>query len=560
MAKCRFLEAAQRSPSLVRMRRRGNVALLASIGVIAVAASAVLSAQQGISADAYAEPRYPAFLINPSKEQLIDAARVAVRQSAGRSALAKAPKGTPVHVFLPYAQDMEVWDALKRAWAEQGVNAVAIQPWEAYRIPREEYEKRAKANLMTGGTGWKELGAFEPAYIPFFPADVQKALGTPMTVLFSYLEYKKYLAEHPEVKHVFAGSGGGKGFFGMFTGKENEEKFLGNWALTSKTELLSNMGVFPPDLWKMIDEETVRPIPHVSEGTLVDPEGTNLHWVQTPQESQIWEQKSGLTNYSGGHLNVYPPSSHAIWKKGVIRAGANHTGFYPTMTVRISERGRVKSIEGGGRAGELFRMLFNHPKFKNANFPTAPEPGYWTLAQDGLGSNPKAVRNYYDLSEGRADMANLVERNRAGVQHMSFSSPGGFGYDADPQDVAYAAKIGVPLRHTAHMHIYFPTVKWRLRDTGEVMTVVNKGRMAALDNPEVRALAARYGDPDTLLSHDWVPAIPGVNVKGSYEQDYAKDPWAYLTGLWSRIRGGTYEGTYVPAYKMIRTPEGRATQ
>ena len=40
----------------------------------------------------------------------------------------------------------------------------------------------------------------------------------------------------------------------------------------------------------------------------------------------------------------------------------------------------------------------------------------------------------------------------------------------------------------------------------------------------MRAIAARYGDPDALLSEDWVPAIPGINMEGDYWRDYANDP------------------------------------
>ena len=51
---------------------------------------------------------------------------------------------------------------------------------------------------------------------------------------------------------------------------------------------------------------------------------------------------------------------------------------------------------------------------------------------------------------------------------------------------------------------------------------------AALDDPEVRKLAEKYGDPDDLLREDWVPQIPGITAAGSYE-DYAREPgkWIY---------------------------------
>jgi len=37
--------------------------------------------------------------------------------------------------------------------------------------------------------------------------------------------------------------------------------------------------------------------------------------------------------------------------------------------------------------------------------------------------------------------------------------------------------------------------------------IVEKGHLLALDDPEVRAIAAKYGDPDELLREDWIPEV-----------------------------------------------------
>ena len=50
--------------------------------------------------------------------------------------------------------------------------------------------------------------------------------------------------------------------------------------------------------------------------------------------------------------------------------------------------------------------------------------------------------------------------------------------------------------------------------------------MTSLDDPEVRALASRYGDPDYLLAEDWIPEVPGINAPGDYMKDYAAQPRA----------------------------------
>ena len=88
------------------------------------------------------------------------------------------------------------------------------------------------------------------------------------------------------------------------------------------------------------------------------------------------------------------------------------------------------------------------------------------------------------------------------------------------------------------MHLYFPTyVAEGAGPGGEDVTVIEHGRLKALDDPEVRAVAARYGDPDELLREDWVPAVPGLNMAGGYNEHYARDPYRYT--MWSWTCAGT---------------------
>jgi hypothetical protein len=52
--------------------------------------------------------------------------------------------------------------------------------------------------------------------------------------------------------------------------------------------------------------------------------------------------------------------------------------------------------------------------------------------------------------------------------------------------------------------------------------------MTAFDDPEIRKIAEKYGDPDKILRQLWIPALPGINYPGDYERDYARDPVAWL--------------------------------
>ena len=94
-------------------------------------------------------------------------------------------------------------------------------------------------------------------------------------------------------------------------------------------------------------------------------------------------------------------------------------------------------------------------------------------------------------------------------------------------DLMWALKQELPFYHF-HVHLYFPTYTCKLKDGREVK-LIDKGRLTALDDPRVRRIAAKYGNPDELLREDWVPALPGINTAGDYQKDYAADPTAYMT-------------------------------
>ena len=80
----------------------------------------------------------------------------------------------------------------------------------------------------------------------------------------------------------------------------------------------------------------------------------------------------------------------------------------------------------------------------------------------------------------------------------------GGGRDLTPE--ALQRKKALPVHHR-DTEIYFATY------LADGKSIVDKGHLTALDDPEVRRVASKYGDPDELLREDWVPAIKGVNVE-----------------------------------------------
>ena len=102
----------------------------------------------------------------------------------------------------------------------------------------------------------------------------------------------------------------------------------------------------------------------------------------------------------------------------------------------------------------------------------------------------------------------------------------GFGTLWRSAEEKWAGENGILYGHL-HIHLLFPTFTITTK-TGKEYTIIRDGRLTALDDPEVRKLAEKYGDPDDLLREDWIPQIPGITAAGSYE-DYARNPgkWIY---------------------------------
>ena len=60
------------------------------------------------------------------------------------------------------------------------------------------------------------------------------------------------------------------------------------------------------------------------------------------------------------------------------------------------------------------------------------------------------------------------------------------------------------------------------------MKIIDKGHLTALDDPEMRRIASKHGDPDDILSEDWVPAIPGIIFPGDYMREYGHNPVTWI--------------------------------
>ena len=290
------------------------------------------------------------------------------------------------------------------------------------------------------------------------------------------------------------------------------------WVVKDHFDVPSNL--FPRDLHRVINERTWS---RITDNTgsrlhLSDPEGTRVSLTILDAPFRDTTRHDYGLSPKWGHLMAHPPTpiEASDDTTGVIAGTLNHFSRpFPRIEVDI-ENARMTGLRGGGAYGDAWRALDDEAK--DTQYPSFPAPGLFWIWEIAIGTNPKIVRpsNIRKLSSGGFEW----ERRRAGVIHC------GLGTRWRSSEEVWAGERGLLYGHL-HVHLMSATL---VVDTpkGEV-PVIEKGRLSAYDDPEVRDLAARYGDPDQLLHDDWVPEIPGITVEGDYES-YARDPARFVYG------------------------------
>jgi len=275
-------------------------------------------------------------------------------------------------------------------------------------------------------------------------------------------------------------------------------------------EFISGTAQYPAEIVEAIDRKTWDTLLKARKVRITDPEGTDITWTvrledRGPNPSQIRGR---------GHIGAYPPfrSKDILDAEGVIAGSSNHTGFFPRIKVHISGN-NVTRIEAGGSYGENWKAVLE--KYKDVQWPGAPGPGMGWLHEVAIGTNPKSSRPANIMIQ--PSRIGSWERSRSGVIHWGIGTQG---------DRGWAEENNMPDGHF-HVHTYFSTFEMTTED-GQTIKLIDKGHLTALDDPEIRKIAAKYGDPDEVLKEAWVPAIPGINVEGDYQRDFVTDPGNWI--------------------------------
>ena len=546
----------------------------------------------------YPAPRWPSYFKPPtSVDELMPAARQLVRNKSGFLGVGMGvlQAGETVLIVPNVKSDPMVVEAVVRALTERKVASQVKYTYELPGLSREEvlrqHEQQQKGRRIAEAglyqaSSWI-TGQFPNPEVPkawlkerrpeiyaeLFPNEAGASTAGPRPAEpLSFADeltqvgaaIRDHLKRNPQVRGAFWGTGGGTGLRrAMYP---LQDKFLGTFVNDNIYTLQSQMTNYPGDVWQLAEEQLLEPLVYADRIEVTDPEGTNLWSNLTPDMAERWSQGA----YQRGHLYMFPnqatgrfgysfvdyPSFGQKWLPrepialidGVLAGTLGHGGFFPRWEITFKD-GFISDVKGGGAQGAALKEFLGYPGLNDRVYPYHTTPGFWYLYEIAFGTHPKGFRNPEPLLESGDT---LPERARSGVVHWGLGIRLWHDPDAPTESKVWAdfsKKHNVPFDHGWHTHTYFTTYKLRLRNANKWVTLLDRGRMTSLDDPEVRALASRYGDPDYLLTEDWIPEVPGINAPGDYLKDYASRPGDYALKVVDKAGKGTYEHYYPKANK-----------
>ncbi|MFB3141643.1 MAG: hypothetical protein ACE1Z2_02420 [Acidobacteriota bacterium] len=270
----------------------------------------------------------------------------------------------------------------------------------------------------------------------------------------------------------------------------------------SRAEVLASAAVsYPDELLELIAVKTWQKYIYGKTIHVTDPLGTDFTFSLDNTNRERFKETRGMATY--GELSLDRPIAHEVHPdtepyltakpdaRGIMVT--RQAGLIPTIRLYV-EGGQVVRVEGGGAAGENIKTALE--RFKNIQFPGYyPGPGIGWMEEIALGTNPKV---------GPAGPI----RRRSGMLHMAFGTD---RYNRVSDDIPT-----LPSNHRDMNFFYYPTFEV----DGEKL--VDRGHLTVLDDPEVRRVAAKYGNPDELLREDWIPEFDeqsGQILYPPYEND-----------------------------------------
>jgi 2,5-dihydroxypyridine 5,6-dioxygenase len=256
------------------------------------------------------------------------------------------------------------------------------------------------------------------------------------------------------------------------TAQERGRTFIVKGNVRLREELASEYGKYPLEILGAVASRCGNRIVGKRKYNVTDKRGTDVR-VEIPDIpvggafSKVLQpdyKRELYIDWPGATLGFMFSSERS---NGVIVASATHFGAIPEIKMEV-KNGQVVHIEGGGGVGQDWRRLVE--KYKNTNFGKRPGPGINWLEEIMWGLHPKAP---LERPSVQGPVTTLSSRSPR-VIHLAMGAGAGTGQHRD-------------------VEIEDPTVTV----DGEIL--IDNGRLVILDDPQVRAMAEQFGDPDELL-------------------------------------------------------------
>lgn len=255
---------------------------------------------------------------------------------------------------------------------------------------------------------------------------------------------------------------------------------------------------FPQELIRAINRKVIESVPRGRvQVHLTSPEGTDL-WLDNDYTEELERlEREGAPTYS---MQVSALPTRFKNGRGKIVTSCLHVGILEEPVTLWVENSQVRRVEGGKGLDSYLKRMFE--RFDSVDFGAHGGPGIRWLEEITFTTHPKE----FGLIKSNDTFSGLFNNwsgahYRSGAIHISV----GGSFQGPPPPA------GIDRGYHFVFELYFPTLVVGGRK------LIENGRLLALDDPEVRAVASRFGSPEELLAEDWIPAIPGANVaKGSF--------------------------------------------
>ena len=250
--------------------------------------------------------------------------------------------------------------------------------------------------------------------------------------------------------------------------------------------LLSPALTYPLEVWDAIDDKTWELLGGARRIEITEGDGTHLTFDLTAED---WAAPTGREEgrgdsgrpYTPGHIFVPFPKANRLEGEITIRSLTFGGPVEPTRL--IVEGRKVTQVKGSGAFADRLRQSFE--EYKDLTYGGLPGPGTDWISTFAMCTNPKFRRSpSFETARGSARVHSwCLGHRRSGFLHASVGA-----VLSDPNH-----------KVIRHFDMMFTTL------TADGRPVIENGHLVALDDPDVRKVAERYGDPDELLREDWVP-------------------------------------------------------